>query len=84
MDLSKKLENWNILKVKVITNAQKTEIIWELEDWTIKLKVRAIPEKWKANSEIIEYFSKILNLNKSKIKIISGKTSKIKLLKIEK
>lgn len=84
MDLSKKLENWNILKVKVITNAQKTEIIWELEDWTIKLKVKAIPEKWKANSEIIEYFSKILNLNKSKIKIISGKTSKIKLLKIEK
>ena len=49
MDLSKKLENWNILKIKVITNAQKTEIIWELEDWTIKLKVRAIPEKWKAN-----------------------------------
>lgn len=84
MDLSKKLENWNILKVKVITNAQKTEITWELEDWTIKLKVRAIPEKWKANSEIIEYFSKILNLNKSKIEIISGKTSKIKLLKIEK
>ena len=84
MDLSKKLENWNILKVKVITNAQKTEIIWELEDWTIKLKVRAIPEKWKANSEIIEYFSKILSLNKSKIEIISGKTSKIKLLKIEK
>lgn len=84
MDLSKKLENWNILKIKVITNAQKTEIIWELEDWTIKLKVRAIPEKWKANSEIIEYFSKILSLNKSKIEIISGKTSKIKLLKIEK
>ena len=84
MDLSKKLENWNILKVKVITNAQKTEISWELEDWTIKLKVRAIPEKWKANSEIIEYFSKILNLNKRKIEIISGKTSKIKLLKIEK
>ena len=84
MDLSKKLENWNILKVKVITNAQKTEITWELEDWTIKLKVRAIPEKWKANSEIIEYFSKILNLNKSKIEIISGKTSKINLLKIEK
>ena len=84
MDLSKKLENWNILKIKVITNAQKTEIIWELEDWTIKLKVRTIPEKWKANSEIIEYFSKILNLNKSKIEIISGKTSKLKLLKIEK
>lgn len=84
MDLSKKLENWNILKIKVIINAQKTEIIWELEDWTIKLKVKAIPEKWKANSEIIEYFSKILNLNKSKIEIISGKTSKIKLLKIEK
>ena len=84
MDLSKKLENWNILKIKVITNALKTEIIWELEDWTIKLKVKAIPEKWKANSEIIEYFSKILNLNKSKIEIISGKTSKIKLLKIEK
>ena len=84
MDLSKKLENWNILKIKVITNAQKTEIIWELEDWTIKLKVKAIPEKWKANSEIIEYFSKILNLNKSKIEIISGKTSKRKLLKIEK
>ncbi|RAL55478.1 hypothetical protein BLD25_04475 [Candidatus Gracilibacteria bacterium GN02-872] len=84
MDLSKKLENGNILKVKVITNAQKTEITGELEDGTIKLKVRAIPEKGKANSEIIEYFSKILNLNKSKIEIISGKTSKIKLLKIEK
>lgn len=82
MDLEKYIsENW-ILKIKVVPNSDKTEVVWEMGDWTLKVKSRWIPEKWKVNEEIIKFFSKTLKIEKSKIKIISGETSRQKLLKI--
>lgn len=84
MDLEKYISEKWILSLKVTPNSSKTEIVWEMEDWTLKLKARWVPEKWKVNEEIIKFLSKTLEIDKSKIKIISGETSRQKLFKIEK
>lgn len=84
MDLEKYIsENW-VLKIKVIPNSPKTEFNWEMSDWTLKIKSKWVPEKWKVNIEIIKFLSSYLEIPKENIKIISGETSRQKLLKIEK
>lgn len=84
MNLEDKLNISNILKIKVIPNSEKTEIIWEMDDWTIKIKSKWVPEKWKVNLEIIKFLSKTLDISKDNIKIISWETSRNKLIKIDK
>ncbi|MFH1839704.1 MAG: DUF167 domain-containing protein [Nanoarchaeota archaeon] len=67
------------IKIIVKTNSKKTQILgYDKERKAYKVEVKAPPEKNKANTEIEKYFSKLL---KQKVKIISGKTSKTKLLK---
>jgi uncharacterized protein (TIGR00251 family) len=69
----------NTIKIIAKPNSPKTEIIsWDDEKKALKVNVKAEPEKGKANKEIIKFFSK---LSKKEVKIISGKTSKQKLLR---
>lgn len=67
------------LKILVKPNSPKTEITgFNKERNAIKLNVHAQPEKGKANTEIIKFFSK---QTKKKVEIVSGLKSKTKLLK---
>ena len=72
------------LKIKVTTKSQKTEIFWILWEDILKLRVKAIPEKGKANKEIINFFAKSLGISKNNIEIISGLTDELKIIKINK
>ena len=54
----------------------------ELEKGIFEVKVSVPPEKGKANERVIELISKHLKFPKSKIEIISGLSSKQKILKI--
>lgn len=84
MDLQKYISDAWVFTIKVVPNSPKTEIVWEMEDWTIKIKSRWVQEKWKVNKEIINFLSKELKIEKSKISIISGETSRLKVIKINK
>lgn len=79
-----KLKTWekNYLKIKVTTRQPKTEFYWIMEDNTIKLRVKAIPEKWKANEEIIRFISIELFVKKENIEIISWAADSVKLVRI--
>ncbi len=68
----------NQLKIIVKPNSPKTEIIKPEKD-TLRINVKASPEKGKANKEIIKFFTKLL---KRKVKITKGLKSKEKILKI--
>lgn len=72
------------LRAKIIPKSSKNEIIETLKDGTIKIRIKAAPEKGKANAELIKFLSKKYNISKDKISIISGKTERIKLIKIAK
>lgn len=72
------------IKIKVISRANKTSFVSLMDDNTIKLAVASVAEKGKANIEIISFLSKEFNVAKEDIKIISGKTSTVKLIQIKK
>ena len=69
------------LNIKVIPSSSKDCIAGWLED-TLKVKVKAPPEKGKANKAIIKVLEKTLNLPKGSINITSGATSSRKIIGI--
>jgi hypothetical protein len=50
---------------------------------TIKIRIKAVPEKGKANEELIKFLSKELSIPKDKITIISGKSTQLKLIRFD-
>jgi len=67
--------------VKVKTNANKNEVI-KIDNTNYNIYTTATPENGKANKSIIELLAKFLRIGKTKIKIISGLTSKNKTIEI--
>ncbi len=49
----------------------------------LKVRVRAVPEKGKANQALLAFLAKTLGLAKSKLSLISGETQRKKILRIE-
>ncbi len=80
MDIEKHIENGK-LRVLAKPNAPKTEIIgWNENKKALRISINAVPDKDKANTELVKFISKLL---KKKVKIISGLKSREKLLTIE-
>ena len=67
-----------IVRVKIVPNSSKNDII--LEEEFIKVKVTAQPIENKANKALIEFLSKSFKLPKTGIEIIKGETSKEKTI----
>ena len=70
-----------IIKIKVIPNASKNEIVEKSSDF-IKVKLTATPDRGKANKELIKFLAKELGTSKSKIKIIKGERGREKIIEI--
>ena len=74
----KDVENGLIIKIKIVPNSSKNDII--LEEGFIKVKITAQPIENKANKALVEYLSKQFKIPKTNIEIIKGETSKEKTL----
>ena len=86
MDLKEYIKvKWNywFLELKVVPNASKTELSWLMWNWILKIRLMSIPEKWKANIELINFISKNLWISKRSVEVVSWLTSKNKLVKID-
>jgi len=70
-----------IVKVKIVPGSSKNKIIGAYNN-TLKISIAAPPVEGKANKKCIAYLAKYFAIAKSKIEIISGQTSKNKLIKI--
>jgi len=73
-------EGW-VVQVRLIPNASKDGIdtvISRGENSFLKVKVRAIPEKGKANKALCSVLAKHLRLPKSSLEVISGHKSRTK------
>lgn len=77
----KETEQGLIIKVKIVPNSSKNDII--LEEGFIKVKVTAQPIENKANKALIEFLSKSFKIPKTRILILKGDTSKEKTLLFE-
>jgi uncharacterized protein len=74
--------NHLFFEVKIIPHSSKNEIIgWENN--CLKIKIKEIAEKGKANKELIDFLSKIFKIAKSSINIVKGHSSRIKKIKVQ-
>ena len=76
--LIKEIPEGLIIKIKIVPNSSKNDVI--LEEDFIKIKITAQPIENRANKALVEYISKIFKLAKTNIEIIKGDTSKEKTL----
>lgn len=74
------------LNIKVVPNAQKTELVEKMIDpdgeeiW--KIKVAAQPEKGKANKELCRFLAEYFQVPKNAVMVSQGQTSQRKVVKI--
>lgn len=71
-----------ILRIRVTPNASKCSIGGIFTDSNnldyLKISLNSVPEKGKANQELIKILSKTIKLSKSSFSIISGETDRYK------
>ncbi|MBP5697901.1 MAG: DUF167 domain-containing protein [Alphaproteobacteria bacterium] len=71
-----------ILRIRVTPNASKCstgDIFTDSNNQDfLKINLTAVPEKGKANQELIKFLSKLLHISKSNFTLISGETDRYK------
>lgn len=72
------------IKIKVIPRSSKNEVVGEMADGTLKVKLTAAPVDGKANEELIALLSKHYGCPKRNIIIVSGATSTRKTIELVK
>lgn len=70
------------LNLKVIPGARRNSFREEMADNTLKIEIKAQPEKGEANQELIKYLSRELEVLPDHVKIVGGKKGKLKKVKI--
>ena len=76
-----KTANGVAFKVKVIPNSSVSKIM-EITEEFVKIKLNSPPLEGRANKEVINLLSKILDVPKTSIELISGDKSKLKTLNV--
>ncbi len=71
-----------LITVKVTPRARKNAII-SYENGILKVRLHAIPEKGRANAELIAFLADTFDLPKSSFTLLRGNASRNKQLNIE-
>jgi uncharacterized protein YggU (UPF0235/DUF167 family) len=69
---------------KVSPGADKTEWQESLADGTLRLKVKAAPERGQANAEVVSFIASVFGVNKKMVAITAGGGSRLKRIKVKK
>ena len=72
------------IAVKVIPKSSRTGLAGQLADGTWKVKIAAAPEKGKANRELCSFLADHFGVPRSRVRIVSGETSHLKRVRIDK
>ena len=70
------------ITVRVQPNAKRTEMV-RFEDGVLHLKIAAPPVKGKANAALLAFLSDIMGVSKSRLSIVKGATSRMKVIVVE-
>ncbi|MEK7623332.1 MAG: DUF167 domain-containing protein [Patescibacteria group bacterium] len=71
------------ITTKVIPRSSRNEIVGELADGTLKVKLTAAPIDGAANEALITFLSKEWSIPRSSMSIIKGQRSKRKVIEIK-
>lgn len=70
------------IKIRVLPRSSKNEIMGEMADGTLKVKLTAAPVDGAANEALIKLLADHFDCARSKIKFVRGQTNKNKLIEI--
>ena len=68
--------------VRVRPGAPRTVVVAVMDDDSVKIAVAAPPEGGKANAELLRYLSREFGVPLSNVRIVSGKTQRVKLIEV--
>jgi uncharacterized protein len=69
--------------VRVVTRAQRNEIVGVQEDRSVKIRLTASPNDGQANAALIKFLAERLSVPESAIEIVAGKDSRDKWISVE-
>ncbi|HMT07444.1 MAG TPA: DUF167 domain-containing protein [Pyrinomonadaceae bacterium] len=69
------------ITVRVVPRASKSEVVGEI-DGVLKVRIAAPPVDGAANAELVKLLAKHFSVSKSSVEIVSGATSKTKIIRI--
>lgn len=67
-----------VLQIKVIPRAKKTELIGYMDDGSLKIRLKAIPEDGKANIELCRFLTEF---EWGEWEVVGGKTGTRKVVR---
>jgi uncharacterized protein (TIGR00251 family) len=70
------------IRVKVIAGSPKTELVGEMADGTLKIRVAAPADKGKANEELCRFLAEYYGVSRSAVKVATGRASPLKTVRI--
>jgi uncharacterized protein (TIGR00251 family) len=70
------------LDIKVIPRSSKSEIVEFFSDGALKVKLAAVPDRGKANEELIGLLAAYFDVRKEAVEMVTGETSQRKRVRI--
>lgn len=70
------------LHIRAIPKSPRTMWGDAMDDGSIKLRVAAVPEKGKANSEIVRFLASEFDVPRGSVEIVAGETSHTKQVRV--
>ena len=71
-----------VLRVRVIPKSQRTEWASLMDGGALKVRLHAVPEKGKANEELVRFLASELGVIRSQIDIMAGASSQNKQVRV--
>ena len=71
-----------VVSVKVIPRASRSEVVGEMADGTLKVKVAAVPEDGKANEELCRVLAAHYGVARNAVEVVAGKTNTRKQVRV--
>ena len=76
---NQELETGTVIFIKAIPKSRESKIVGVFGDF-LKIKLQSVPEKGKANKELIELLAKNFKLSKTDVELLQGHTNVYKTL----
>jgi hypothetical protein len=71
-----------VLRLRVTPKCPATGWAGAMDDGTLKLRLRAVPEDGKANQELVRFLAAEFCLPRQQIEIVSGASSRLKQVRL--
>jgi uncharacterized protein (TIGR00251 family) len=71
------------VRVKVTPRSARNEVVGEMADGTLKVRIAAAPERGRANEELIGMLAEHFGVQRSAVAIISGHSAGLKLVRVD-